>query len=372
MADNLPNEATPVELRVSSLETVVLEKFGTLEEVLAVIFSKLNMVSERGTLGGSAQVPMGTAAEASHGGDAVRAGEKDVPATVVAEASLSDESLLSKWLKQARKDVQSLKVVMFDGSDWLSWRITVELQLGQVGMMGYLTSPRPLEAAEAAVVERWNGANALLRSYLLDRLSPSVRRTVITHHTAKATWESLEEQWGGNTVAAHEDLLDAWEDFAQGPKDTMREYIDNLNHLVLKVEYSKIEDHVSDVRKRHKLLRGMDSQWSHLKDIVKLSDMGYGEACKRLLETGKREGDGVEPRAFVSRRSQYRPNGRRQGGAPAFQRGPCYICEEMGHIARDCPKGLRAATRGGGGQGAQGPSTSVDSPREVATPSAAK
>ena len=344
-----------------------MEKLGSFENMLESLKAQLFMVSEPNEKGQPVIEPLGSRAEATQGGDTVRTSEQHPSSQTGGDAESGDDIPERRWQKQLRKDVQGLKVVTFDGTDWLSWRITVELQLGLIGMLTYLTHPRPSAASGATATDRWNCANALLRSYLLDRTSPNVKRTVLTFPTAKATWESLEEQWGGNTVAAHEDLLDEWENFTQSPKDTMRDYIDNLNHLVLKMEHSKVEDHVTDVRKRHKLLRGMDSQWSHLKDIIKLSDMAYPEACKRLLETGKREGDNVEAKAFYSQRGAA---GHRR--YPSRQpNGPCYCCGELGHLARDCPKGVRnGAGRGGTGQG---PSALVGSlVGGVATPSAAK
>ena len=190
----------------------------------------------------------------------------------------------------------------------------------------YLTEMAPASDASTIETAKWEVGNALVRSYLLDRLGSGVKRTVLTFTSAKETWERLEEMWGANSLGAQEELLDEWEEFHQGSNECMRDYIDNLNHLILKIEFSKLDSVVSDKRKRHKLLKGLDVQWKHLKYVIRLSNMGYSETCKRLLETGKKDVEG-EVKAFVVRRPQFKG---------------CFLCGDSGHFAKFCSKGIKS------------------------------
>ena len=318
---------SPLSERLTALEQVVEYRFSTFESMLSEIKTiALKGVSPAPFMVSEQEGKEDEAQSKKGGGGKIESSEQTGASSE--NTILKGDPVTSAWQKQARKDVQSLKLVSFDGKDWLSWRITVELQLGQIDMLSYLRDPTPGPSVSQIEKAKWEVGNALVRSYLLDRLGPGVKRTVLTYSSARQTWERLEEMWGANSVGAQEDLLDEWEDFHQAPSETMREYIDNLNHLVLKIEFSKLEGVVSDKRKRHKLLKGLDAQWKHLKDVIKLSDMGYAETCKRLLETGKREQD-TEVKAFPVRR-------------PNSFRG-CFLCGDNGHYAKICTRGIKSS-----------------------------
>ena len=266
-------------------------------------------------------------------GSAENTETKEVQSSPILDEVPELDSALIKWQKQMRKDVQGLKVAIFNGDDWLTFKITVESQLTPIGLKQYLESDTPPVTSPS--YGYWEVANALLRSYLLDRLADGVKRTVLTFPTAKGTWERLQELWGGGSLACKEDLQDEWFAFHQNAKDTMRDYIDNLNHLILRIQYSDPTQTPTDVNRRHLLLHGLDPKWANAKEIIKLSKMNYEEACQRLLEVGKRHQE--DAKAFLGRGQ---PGGR-YGGGQMGQQWECYLCGGFGHMARQCTSDLR-------------------------------
>ena len=220
-------------------------------------------------------------------------------------------------------------------------------------------------AADAKAAEKWRAKAGLVYAQLIMVLTGPQLETLVTVSAdgdAHALWASLLAKFESKTVANQSQLWSTFNSMRMEAGESIGAYATRL--LIVVNQLRGLQAAVDPSQVKHVLLSGVSTPFLHYAEVLQMDKAkdfdelvrDLEEIEERMLNRQARDGDGEQ--ANFSRTDQ-RGNGNKQGGQqrPAGQqqynrqrgggqqqqqgsrpKGPCFNCDQMGHIAFDCPK----------------------------------
>lgn len=205
----------------------------------------------------------------------------------------------------------------------------------QARMKFLLVSKDLWSAVEATAIGDVNAkALAAIGLHVTDEHLP----TVVECASAKEAWDKLTAMHKSHSTARMLQLLRELNTFRKEPAESIATYVNRAKQL--RQELLGVSHDIKPVELASRLLAGLPKEYEMLVTVLETSpQLDLESVIARLMETEAKMkleiDDETKAYAAVSRR------GARGSAGHQTENRTCYICEEKGHISRDCPQRRR-------------------------------
>ncbi|XP_054821301.1 uncharacterized protein LOC129320121 [Prosopis cineraria] len=109
----------------------------------------------------------------------------------------------------------------FNGTNYREWAQSVRLAVGGRGKLGLISgTSKPPDASDSAALVKWETDNSLVASWLVNSMTPQIRRSFMFLPTARDIWDAVKESYSdGEDGARIYDLKTRSWQIKQGERD---------------------------------------------------------------------------------------------------------------------------------------------------------
>jgi hypothetical protein len=258
--------------------------------------------------------------------------------------SVDGRSAISKAVRR-RSDMlkpDTMKVFKFDGTDYEIWAKAMGFYLDGAGLWDVVrgVDQRPDDPED---LEEWRLINTKACNVLFSALTRDQQKNVVNCDLAEEMWNTLAQIFARKSKVNQAHLTQEYEDYHMRRGTTMQKYIQDIKgHLGKLRGVGVVYPESAMVLK---LLRGLSEEYEMDRKILfNMEDLSFEDACSRLLSEslmGSRyrgragQGSSSNPGPALANVGQ----GKWRKGVPKpLADKKCFICQEKGHLSKDCPK----------------------------------
>ncbi|KAG7593249.1 Retrotransposon Copia-like N-terminal [Arabidopsis thaliana x Arabidopsis arenosa] len=250
-----------------------------------------------------------------------------------------------------------LVAIRLDGTNYDDWDAAMRIALDSKGKLGFIDGslPRPAESDQS--FRLWSRCNSMIKSWLLNSVSPEIYSSILRLKDASDIWRDLYSRFHMSNLPRTFNLTQEIQDLRQGSKSLM-EYYTKLKTLWSNLESTEEVDEPcvcgkgarlqlkAERAKIVKFLAGLNESYAIVRRqiIMKKVLPSLAEVYNILDQDDSQKGFSnlaVTPAAFqVSEASSTLPD----PTVCYVQNGPnkgrpiCSFCNRVGHIAERCYK----------------------------------
>ncbi|XP_028122801.1 uncharacterized protein LOC114319934 [Camellia sinensis] len=120
--------------------------------------------------------------------------------------TISDEGGLRRVMTLTDNPSLQISPVKLDGSNYLIWSRSCGLAIAARRLTGYITGSLPLPDGDASLHTQWISENALVMTWLINSMQPTISRSFLLLDTAHKIWTAAAQMYSqqGNDAQAYE------------------------------------------------------------------------------------------------------------------------------------------------------------------------
>jgi hypothetical protein len=257
--------------------------------------------------------------------------------------------MFRNWMKMTEKALSHKRAnVLTESSSFVAWKNGVVAELTMVNLLTALTDPKSVGAIDAMSPLRrnqWKFVDLLLVAYLIARMGEKQKAACAECKSAAAIWVKLHEKYASQTASSQHKLTDQWGDMIQREGESVEDFIERLNYLAMNMSEAGIPR--TDQERRHRLLKGLNSEYDIERRIYFAQELSYESLCRKFMEMPmhpRGESNKIFQGPYKVHEQAHLAKGRMGGvgGQTGGQRTThhCLVCGGSEHMTWDCPSGL--------------------------------
>lgn len=166
--------------------------------------------------------------------------------------------------------------------------------------------------------------------------------TVVECTTAKEAWDKLEAMFKSQGTARMLQLLRELNMFQKKQAESITQYVNRAR--LLRQELAEVGHDIKPKELASRLLAGLPKDYNMLVTVLESNtQLELEPVIARLMETEAKikveSADETNATAYAAIKG--RGHGARGSAGDRAETRTCYICEEKGHISKDCPQRRR-------------------------------